>query len=103
MGMHGNVREFDSPRHFLDFNNQTEEIHNMNGDNIQEELKEAQELPVVQEEVLDDMLSPKQKAGLFKLLDKFKEGILNHEQFLLAFKLFAEECNEECDEEVTPS
>ena len=50
--------------------------------------KEACEAP-------EELLTPKQKEGLFKLLDKVRDGVLNNEQFLLAMKLFVEECDKE--------
>lgn len=51
------------------------------------------------EETPEELLTPKQKEGLFKLLDKVRDGVLNNEQFLLAMKLFVDEC----DNEETPS
>ena len=46
-------------------------------------------------EIAEELLTPKQKEGLFKLLDKVRDGVLNNEQFLLAMKLFVEECDKE--------
>lgn len=46
-------------------------------------------------EAPEELLTPKQKESLFKLLDKVRDGVLNNEQFLLAMKLFVEECDKE--------
>ena len=57
--------------------------------------KETQDIVTEPAEIAEELLTPKQKEGLFKLLDKVRDGLLNNEQFLLAMKLFVDECDRE--------